>query len=211
MEQPELQHKEAAAEMARIMQLFHQRGWSMATSANCSFRPQGTNGFVVSRSGVDKAAFSESDFLEVLPSGIPGPGYEGQLPSAETLIHALIYGVFPDARCILHTHSVAATVVSLYHVASGAVRFQGYEMQKAISGVGHHDTPVTLPVFHNSQDMALLCAEMSPILRNNSGCRGLLLAGHGLYAWGQNAFEAKRHVEAYEFLLDCALHQLPKR
>lgn len=29
---------------------------------------------------------------------------------------------------------------------------------------------------------------------------GVLIRRHGLYAWGANPFEAKRHVEAFEFM-----------
>jgi methylthioribulose-1-phosphate dehydratase len=34
-----------------------------------------------------------------------------------------------------------------------------------------------------------------------------LLAGHGLYAWGETADDARRHVEALEFLLACHLEE----
>ena len=36
---------------------------------------------------------------------------------------------------------------------------------------------------------------------------GFLLAGHGLYAWGATAADARRHVEALEFLLACRLEE----
>ena len=32
---------------------------------------------------------------------------------------------------------------------------------------------------------------------------GFLIAGHGLYAWGRNIDEARRHVEGLEFLFEC--------
>lgn len=31
---------------------------------------------------------------------------------------------------------------------------------------------------------------------------GIVLRKHGIYAWGANAFEAKRHLEAFEFLFE---------
>jgi methylthioribulose-1-phosphate dehydratase len=30
----------------------------------------------------------------------------------------------------------------------------------------------------------------------------LLIAGHGLYAWGHDLFSARRHLEILEFLLE---------
>jgi methylthioribulose-1-phosphate dehydratase len=209
MEHPDKDHVQTAADMARIMRLFHERGWSMATSTNCSFRRAGSDTFFVSRSGVDKSAFSEGDFLQAHLSEIPDP--DGPQPSAETPIHVLIYRLFPDTQSILHTHSLPATVVSLHHEAAGYIRFQGFEMQKAIAGIQRHDTVLELPVFSNSQDMPRLCRHMAPYLNTHRSCRGLLLAGHGLYAWGNSDAEAKRHTEAYEFLINCILYQLPKR
>jgi methylthioribulose-1-phosphate dehydratase len=29
------------------------------------------------------------------------------------------------------------------------------------------------------------------------------VAGHGLYTWGRSIDAARRHIEAYEFLLEC--------
>jgi methylthioribulose-1-phosphate dehydratase len=41
---------------------------------------------------------------------------------------------------------------------------------------------------------------------------GILLRKHGIYAWGANAFEAKRHLEAFEYLFEYAvkLHMITK-
>jgi methylthioribulose-1-phosphate dehydratase len=34
---------------------------------------------------------------------------------------------------------------------------------------------------------------------------GLLVRGHGLYAWGRDMAEARRHLEGLEFLFACQL------
>jgi len=36
---------------------------------------------------------------------------------------------------------------------------------------------------------------------------GFLLAGHGLYAWGKDVAEARRHIEIFEFLLEVILRR----
>jgi methylthioribulose-1-phosphate dehydratase len=36
----------------------------------------------------------------------------------------------------------------------------------------------------------------------------LLIAGHGLYAWGEDLFSATRHLEILEFLLEQRWRQL---
>ena len=36
---------------------------------------------------------------------------------------------------------------------------------------------------------------------------GYLIAGHGIYAWGKDAREARRHLEAYAHLLQLVLEE----
>ncbi len=37
---------------------------------------------------------------------------------------------------------------------------------------------------------------------------GFLIAGHGLYAWGRDVAEARRHVEGFEFLCECLWQEM---
>jgi methylthioribulose-1-phosphate dehydratase len=39
-------------------------------------------------------------------------------------------------------------------------------------------------------------------LRQHADAHGFLLGGHGLYTWGENLPQAKRHLEIFEFLLE---------
>jgi len=39
-------------------------------------------------------------------------------------------------------------------------------------------------------------------LMRHADSHGFLLRGHGLYTWGRDVTEAKRHVEVLEFLLE---------
>ena len=41
----------------------------------------------------------------------------------------------------------------------------------------------------------------------NASIPGILVAGHGLYAWGDSLAEAQRHVEILEFLLSAIWHK----
>ena len=43
--------------------------------------------------------------------------------------------------------------------------------------------------------------------RPRRGVPGFLIRGHGLYAWGRDIAEARRHVEGLEFLLSCLWQQ----
>ena len=61
-----------------------------------------------------------------------------------------------------------------------------------------------VPVFPNTQDMPELAAWVEAKL-DEQPMWGYLIDGHGLYAWGRDMAEARRHLEAFEFLLGCEL------
>ncbi|MBP9035661.1 MAG: methylthioribulose 1-phosphate dehydratase, partial [Pseudomonadales bacterium] len=125
-------------------------------------------------------------------------------PSAETLLHTQLYKRFPEIGCVLHTHSRTQTVASRLFAAQGHVRFEGYELQKAFHGNTTHEGAIDLPVFPNTQDMPELAARVDAAL-DAGPLWGYLIDGHGLYAWGRTMAEARRHLEAFEFLLGCEL------
>jgi methylthioribulose-1-phosphate dehydratase len=73
---------------------------------------------------------------------------------------------------------------------------------KGLAGVSTHGHREWLPVFGNSQDMATLSAAVERTLEEHPSAHGFLLRRHGLYTWGRDVDEAKRHVEVLEFLLE---------
>jgi len=125
-------------------------------------------------------------------------------PSAETLLHTRLYRRFPEVGCVLHTHSPVQTIASRLYAPQGHIRLEGYELLKALHGNSTHETAVDLPVFANTQDMNVLSDQVDALLDQQS-MWGYLIDGHGLYAWGRDMAEARRHLEAFEFLLHCEL------
>ena len=77
-------------------------------------------------------------------------------------------------------------------------------MQKAFAGNTTHEGSVDVPVFAHTQDMPTLAAQVD-VLLDRQPLWGYLIDGHGLYAWGRDMAEARRHLEAFEFLLGCEL------
>jgi methylthioribulose-1-phosphate dehydratase len=76
---------------------------------------------------------------------------------------------------------------------------------KAFAGYTSHDASMNVPVFANSQDMPELCAHIDMYLKRAPISHGYLIDGHGLYTWGKDMAEARRHLDAFEFLLSCEL------
>ena len=157
----------------------------------------------VTISGRDKGRLSTDDIMLVdLQGAAVGTAAR---PSAETALHVQIYRRFPDARAVLHTHSRNQSVASRLYAAEGLVRFSGWELQKAIAGYSTHDSVLDLPVFPNTQDMAELVARVDAWLDAGKPLHGYLIDGHGIYTWGRDMAEARRHLEAFDFLLGCEL------
>ena len=192
---------EAAEALVETGRWLHARGWLPATSGNLSLRT--ADGIAMSASGRDKGALTCEDILKVDLDGRP---LAGGKPSAETRLHCQLYRRMPLVGAVLHTHSVAATVLSRRAGAGGRIALLGYELAKALPGIRDHQTPVYLPVLGNSQDMAVLSAEADAALDAEPGLHGYLIAGHGTYTWAADLATARQQIEALEFLLTCQLH-----
>ena len=177
------------------------RGWTPATSSNFSERLDDRHA-AITVSGRDKGRLNEADIMVVDFDGKP---VATELrPSAETLLHTQLYKRFPEIGCVLHTHSPVQTIASRLYAAQGHVRFDGYELQKAFAGNTTHEGSMDVPVFANTQDMPELAAKVDALL-DERPLWGYLIDGHGLYAWGRDMAEARRHLEAFEFLFHCEL------
>lgn len=177
-------------------------GWTPATSSNFSTRLDAQH-VAVTISGRDKGRLSGEDVMVV---DLEGRAVATDArPSAETLLHTQIYRRFPDANAVLHTHSRTQTVASRLFAASGLIRFEGWELQKAISGYTTHETALDVPVFANTQDMNVLVRAVDAWLDAGKPLSGYLIDGHGIYTWGRDMQETRRHLEAFEFLLACEL------
>jgi methylthioribulose-1-phosphate dehydratase len=180
----------------------HARGWSLATSGNFSARIS-ENCFAITKSGFDKGSLGAEHLLRV---DIDGKPLEPGIPSAETLLHAQIYSRRPKVHCVVHTHSVPATIVSRTFAHEGHLVLNGFEIAKALSGIDTHESTVRLPIFPNDQDIPRLAQLIDAQIGGDDHVHGYLLEGHGLYTWGKDVSEARKHLDAIEFLLDCGLH-----
>jgi methylthioribulose-1-phosphate dehydratase len=176
-------------------------------------------------SGVDKGRVKPQELIVVDGDGRVSHG-SGRA-SAETLLHLAIVRE-TGAGAVLHTHSQAGTLLSQWswelggpqaaqidapglledHVEDGVayLEVRNLEMLKGIAGITTHQSEVQIPVLANDQDLGRLSRRAVPHL--DRAPAGLLIAGHGLYAWGQDLTEARRHLEILEFLMEQRWRQL---
>lgn len=184
----------------------HARGWVPATSGNFSARLNARE-ILLTVSGWHKGKLAEAGLMRV---DLEGRALDSnKQPSAETLLHTQLYRRDPAVGVVLHVHSVHATLISRAAVRAGeqTVVLRGYELLKAFPGYSSHETSLSVPVFANDQVIPRLAAQVDAWLDANESVYGYLIAGHGLYAWGRDMVECLRHLEAFDFLFECELHE----
>lgn len=190
-----------ADELARNVRELASAGWTPATSSNFSQRLDDQH-VAITVSGGDKGRLTADGIMVVDLDG--DPVATDRRSSAETLLHTHLYRRFPEVGCVLHTHSQNQTVASRLYATEGRVRLEGYEMLKAFCGNTTHETAIDLPVLPNSQNMPTIADQVDAMLDQQT-MWGYLIDGHGLYAWGHDIADARRHLEAFDFLLGCEL------
>jgi len=191
---------EKAQELLEVCRFLGCSGWVPATGGNFSVRLDDSH-CMITQSGRDKSRLTEDDLMVC---DLNGKALDPALrPSAEVGLHTRLYRLDTDIGAVLHTHSVMSTVLSRTTV--GDLLLQGFEMQKALAGNRSHEDEISIAVFDNDQDIAVLGEHLQQRwLLHTITQPGFLVSGHGLYAWGKDLAEARRHVEGFEFLFACA-------
>jgi methylthioribulose-1-phosphate dehydratase len=197
-----------ARELSERMAAIYARGWCDGTGGNfsCVLQKQPLQ-LLMAPSGVPKGGVKPEQLILVDGAGQVQRG-QGRA-SAETLLHLAIVK-HTGAGAVLHTHSQAGTLLSRHYSphqqGTGALELHDLEMLKGLDGIHTHACSVSVPVLANDQDLARLSAQAIPLLPDAP--HGLLIAGHGLYAWGKDLEQAHRHLEILEFLLEQHWRQL---
>lgn len=193
--------------------MFYDRGWSLGTSSNYSVViHRNPLELLITASGKDKGRLGPTDFVRVDTLGKPTQPNQPK-SSAETLLHCIL-AKMPDVGAVLHTHSVWSTLLSQIYYSSekrsSGFAIEDYEMLKGLHGVTTHQHSEWVQIFDNTQDIQSLSIAIDSILTAdpNRLSHGFLMRQHGLYTWGKDIEEARRHVEIFEFLFECVARKL---
>jgi methylthioribulose-1-phosphate dehydratase len=183
-------------ELVRVARLCYERGWSYGTAGNFSLR--GRNDVVwQSPTGLPKGDLRRELFIPVdLRSG-QAINPQSPTPSLEMPVHlGILRGIDAGrARSVVHTHPPALARLS----ARGALAFEGQEMQKAL-GAADHVGRLDIPVLPNPTVAAMRGLAETLGQHLNPKVPMVVLAGHGIYAWGTSPLEALAYIEAAEYL-----------
>lgn len=200
-----MSHATAIRELIAAGDLFHRRGWVPATGGNFSSRVSPER-MLITASGWHKGELTEDAFLVADLDGRPED--LARKASYETLLHCQLYRHDPAIGSVLHTHSVANTLLSRRYPS---IRLAGYELLKVLPGIQTHDVVVEVPVFDNDQDIPRLARRVDDHMKQHPTMPAYLIAGHGLYTWGSSVAQARYRVEALEFMFECELKNLEIR
>jgi methylthioribulose-1-phosphate dehydratase len=186
-----------------------QRCWSVGTSSNYSVViNREPLELLITASGKDKGRLTPADFVRIGANGKPTT--DGQpKSSAETLLH-VVAAQQPGVGAVLHTHSVWGTVLSDYFFPQGGFEVSGYEMLKGLEGIATHETTAWVEIFENTQNIAALAEQVRERMNDAADPLqyGYLIRRHGLYTWGRDLDEARRHIEIFEFLFECVARRM---
>jgi methylthioribulose-1-phosphate dehydratase len=176
------------------------KGWVPATSGNFSARlPDGTIAITVS--GTHKGCLQQNDIMLIDANA---QSLDGKKPSAEAILHTALYKRYPDIQAILHPHSLNATLAS--RIFKTEVLLQDYELLKALPGIDTHEAQIIVPIFANDQNIPRLAKQVDHYIDQHGAIYAYIIAGHGLYTWGDSVMHALHLLEALDFLLGCELN-----
>lgn len=196
------QIRAAGAVLAAEASRFSGYGWMRGTAGNLSL-VVGRDPLVlaVTASGLEKSELTDRDVVLVDRAGRGIDPSDSRPPSAEAGLHAHI-AARTGANAVFHVHAFDAVVAG--HRWPEGVAIRGMEMLK---GIGHRadDETVVIPVIDNHQDMTVEAARFDAVYRPATHevpeVPALIVANHGMYAWGEDAAAARRHLEITEWLL----------
>ncbi|MFC0270514.1 methylthioribulose 1-phosphate dehydratase [Metabacillus herbersteinensis] len=190
--------------LADVKKELAERDWFPGTSGNLAIKVDSEPlSFLVTASGKDKRKVTSEDFLLVDSDGL-AVGETNLRPSAETLLHVEVYNK-TNAGCSLHVHTVDNNVISELYGDQGEITFKGQEIIKAF-GLWEEDAEFRIPIIPNYAHIPTLAEAFSEYVNEDAGA--VLIRNHGITVWGRDALEAKKYLEACEFLFSYHLKLL---
>ncbi len=189
---------DARLELIASARHFYQQGWMVGTAGNLSVRLS-DGSFWITASGRSKGELNEGDFVRIYPDGRVEQPVADAKPSAETAIHQVIYGLFPEANSCYHVHSVEANLVSQF-VESDTLPLPPLEMLKGL-GIWEEKPSCVMAVFANHLQIDRIATEIKE--RFNTSCPqlpALLIRDHGVTVWASSPKEARNRIELVEYI-----------
>jgi L-fuculose-phosphate aldolase len=173
--------REAVMQTAQAMSA---KGLSPQRSGNVSVRLDDGSGIIVTPTGIAYDEYTPADMVKLGMDGTPLPGEKK--PSSEAPFHLAIYHAFPDAKAIVHCHSMAATALACARMEIPAFHYM-------VAVAGGAKIPLAKYATFGTDELAA-----SAVKAMKGGYKACLLSNHGQIAWAGNlpkALELAAEVE----------------
>jgi methylthioribulose-1-phosphate dehydratase len=134
---------------------------------------------------------------------------EGPAPPPEAQVHAVLAEHLAHLGCIVHTQSCWSELLTDRPYPQNNLPLEPVETLRALPGLTAIQR-VAIKVFDQPQEWHELVRRLRLVLPENSAALryGFFLKRHGLYTWGRDVEDARRHVEVIEHLLEYKARQL---
>lgn len=196
--------------ICELCRQFYELGWVSGTGGGISIRD--AEGIHMAPSGVQKERIAPDD-VYLLDAADLGTCRVLRHPASPGLrvseCQPLFYNAYRDRRAgaVIHSHSIWAMLAA--RLASprgeaGTFECEGLEMQKGLRGKGCFDR-VRVPIIRNTPREAELTDSMAAAMRAHPDVDAVLVAGHGVYVWGDTWVSAKTQAECYDYLFRAAV------
>jgi L-fuculose-phosphate aldolase len=179
--------REALADVARRL---HARGWVANHDGNVTAR-LGAGRFLATPTATSKAAVVAERLLVVDEKGgrVSGDGK----PFSEIGLHLTVLANRRDVHAVVHAHPPAATGIA----CAGGRHLERPFIAEAVVSLGP-----SIPTVPFAAPGAAACAALAPFVAGNDA---VLLANHGVLAWGTDLEQAYLRLELVEHLAQIAL------
>ena len=163
----------------------------------------------VAPSGVQKEDLIVNDVFTLSASNkdivIEPPSTPNLKQSACTPLWYEVFKHRPNARSVIHTHSMNAQLCTLLNGDKDKeFRITHFEMLKGVGFHGYEDELV-VPIIDNRPTEDLLAEQLGEAVKKYPKTNAVLVRRHGLYVWGDSWSDAKIHAECYDYLFETAL------
>lgn len=169
-------------QVVETAQAMSAKGLSPQRSGNVSVRSD--DGILVTPTGLAYADYQPADMVRMSMDGIIAK--DQKRPSSEAPLHLAIYNAFPDAKAIVHCHSMAATALACARMEIPAFHYM-------VAVAGGRKIPLADYATFGTDDLAA-----SAVKALSGGYKACLLANHGQIAFAGNldkALELTAEVE----------------
>jgi methylthioribulose-1-phosphate dehydratase len=206
---------ELPALICALCRQFYDLGWVSGTGGGISIR--GEEGIFMAPSGVQKERIRPEDVFVLDGADLSGCSVL-RAPADPSLrvseCQPLFFNAFRDrgAGAVIHSHSIWSVLAARLFSPDGqpsAFVSRDLEMQKGLRGKGCFDE-VRIPIIANTPREAQLTESMGEAMRAHPDVDAVLVAGHGVYVWGETWVKAKTQAECLDYLFRAAveLHRL---